>query len=107
MAFTSYHNINTATDGVNVELISNGENINSLKSILLTNIDSAAITASLYIQDSSTSTKYYFLYNTSLPVGASLLLDDNILNFDNSFSGYSLNLTMGSASDLINVLIKR
>ena len=107
MAFTPYHNINTATDGVNVELISNGENINSLKSILLTNIDSAAITASLYIQDSSTSTKYYFLYNTSLPVGASLLLDDNILNFDNSFSGYSLNLTMGSASDLINVLIKR
>jgi len=107
MAFTPYHNINTATDGVNVELIPNGENINSLKSILLTNIDSAAITASLYIQDSSTSTKYYFLYNTSLPVGASLLLDGNILNFDNSFSGYSLNLAMGSASDLINVLIKR
>ena len=107
MAFTPYHNINTATDGVNVELIPNGENINSLKSILLTNIDSAAITASLYIQDSSTGTKYYFLYNTSLPVGASLLLDSDILNFDNSFSGYSLNLAMGSASDLINVLIKR
>ena len=108
MAFTPYHNINTATDGVNVELIPNGENINSLKSILLTNIDSAAITASLYIQDSSTSTKYYFLYNTSLPVGASLLLDSNdMLGFNNSLSGYSLNLTMGSTSDLISVLIKR
>jgi len=107
MAFTAYHNINTATDGVNVELIANGENISNLKSILLTNIDSAAITASLYIQDSSTGTKYYFLYSTSLPVGASLLLDNDMLKFDNSFSGYSLNLTMGSTSDLINVLIKR
>ena len=108
MAFTAYHNINTATDGVNVELIPLGENISSIKSILLTNIDSAAITADLYIQGSSSDTKYYFLYNTSLPVGASLLLDSNdMLGFNNSLSGYSLNLTMGSASDLINVLIKR
>ena len=107
MAFSAYHNINTATDGINVELIAAGENISNLKSILLTNIDSADITASLYIQDSSTGTKYYFLYSTSLPVGASLLLDNDMLKFDNSFSGHSLNLTMGSTSDLINVLIKR
>jgi len=106
MAFTAYHNINTATDGINIELIAAGENINSIKSILLTNIDSAAITASLYIQDSS-DVKYYFLNSTSLPLGASLLLDNDILKFDNSFSGHSLNLTMGSTSDLINVLIKR
>jgi len=108
MAFTPYHNINTATDGVNVELIPLGENISSIKSILLTNIDSAAITADLYIQGSSSDTKYYFLYNTSLPVGASLLLDSNdMLGFNNSLSGYSLNLTMGSTSDLISILIKR
>ena len=108
MAFTAYHNINTATDGINVELIPLGENISSIKSILLTNIDSAAITADLYIQGSSSDTKYYFLYNTSLPVGASLLLDSNdMLGFNNSLSGYSLNLTMGSASDLISILIKR
>ena len=108
MAFTAYHNINTATDGVNIQLIAVGENTNSIKSILLTNIDNAAITADLYIQDSSTDTKYYFLYNTSLPVGASLLLDSNdMLGFDNSLSGYSLDLTMGSTSDLISILIKR
>ena len=108
MAFTPYHSINTATDGVNIELIPFGENTSSIKSILLTNVDSAAITASLYIQDSSTDTKYYFLYGTSLPVGASLLLDSNdMLAFNNSLSGYSLNLTMGSTSDLINVLIKK
>tara|TARA_R100001244_G_scaffold113725_1_gene84217 strand:+ start:223 stop:549 length:327 start_codon:yes stop_codon:yes gene_type:complete len=108
MAFTAHHNINTATDGVNIRLIDVGENANNIKSILLTNIDNAAITASLYIQDSSTDTKYYFLYGTSLPVGASLLLDnDDMLSFNNNLSGYSLNLTMGSTSDLINVLIKK
>ena len=108
MAFKAYHNINTATDGVDVELIPVGDNADSIKSILLTNIDSAAITASLYIQDSSTGDKHYMLYGTSLPVGASLLLDsDDMLGFNNSLSGYSLNISMGSATDLVNVLIRK
>ena len=107
MAFTAFHNINTATDGTDVQLINYGERV-SLKSLLLTNIDSAAITASLYLQDFSTGTKYYLLYEVSLPVGASLLLDsDDMLKFNNISTGFSLNLTMGSTSDLINVLIKR
>ena len=107
MAFTAFHNINTATDGTDIQLINYGERV-SLKSLLLTNIDSAAITASLYLQDFSTGTKYYLLYEVSLPVGASLLLDsDDMLKFNNSSTGFSLNLTMGSTSDLINVLIKK
>ena len=105
MAFTAFHNINTATDGTDVQLINYGERV-SLKSLLLTNIDSADITASLYLQDFSTGTKYYLLYEVSLPVGASLLLDsDDMLKFNNSSTGFSLNLTMGSTSDLINVLM--
>ena len=108
MAFTAFHNINTANDGTEVQLVDYGDNANSVKSILLTNIDNAAITASLYLQDFTTGTKYYILYSVSLPVGASLLLDsDDMLKFNNSSEGYSLNLTMGSASDLINVLISR
>ena len=108
MAFTAFHNINTATDGVETQLIAYGEKANNVKSVLLTNIDNAAITASLYLQDFATGTKYYILYSVSLPVGASLLLDsDDMLKFNNSSTGYSLNLTMGSASDLINVLISR
>ena len=106
MAFTAFHNINTATDGVDIQLINYGENASNIKSILLTNIDNAAITASLYLQDFSTGTKYYLLYEVSLPVGASLLLDsDDMLKFNNSSTGFSLNLTMGSTSDLINVLM--
>jgi|TARA_Y100000401_G_scaffold58497_1_gene46321 hypothetical protein len=108
MAFTAFHNINTATDGVDIQLINYGENASNIKSILLTNIDNAAITASLYLQDFSTGTKYYLLYEVSLPVGASLLLDnDDMLKFNNNSTGYSLNLTMGSASDLINILISK
>ena len=61
MAFTAFHNINTATDGVDIQLINYGENASNIKSILLTNIDNAAITASLYLQDFSTGTKYYLL----------------------------------------------
>ena len=105
MAFTAFHSINSATDGTDIQLINYGERV-SLKSLLLTNIDSAAITASLYLQDFSTGTKYYLLYEVSLPVGASLLLDsDDMLKFNNSSTGFSLNLTMGSTSDLINVLM--
>ena len=105
MAFTAFHNINTANDGIDIQLINYGERV-SLKSLLLTNIDNAAITASLYLQDFSTGTKYYLLYEVSLPVGASLLLDsDDMLKFNNSSTGFSLNLTMGSTSDLINVLM--
>ena len=105
MAFTAFHNINTATDGTDIQLINYGERV-SLKSLLLTNIDNAALTASLYLQDFTTGTKYYLLYQVSLPVGASLLLDsDDMLKFNNSSTGFSLNLTMGSASDLINVLM--
>ena len=108
MAFTPFHNINTATDGTEIQLVPYGEKASNIKSVLLTNIDDAAITASLYLQDFATGTKYYILYGVSLPVGASLLLDsDDMLKFNNSSSGYSLNLTMGSTSDLINVLINR
>ena len=108
MAFTAFHNISSATDGVEVELVPVGEGASDLKSILLTNVDTAAITVDLFIQDASTNTKYHLLYNVSLPLGASLLLDDSdMLSFNNRPGGYSLNLKMGSTSDLINVLIKK
>ena len=108
MAFTPFHNINSATDGQEVELIAVGDNASSVKSILLTNVDSAAITVDLFIQDSSTNTRYHLLYNVSLPVGASLLLDnDDMLAFNNSSTGYSLNLGTGTTSDKVDVLIKK
>tara|TARA_X000001382_G_scaffold25189_1_gene15780 strand:+ start:493 stop:819 length:327 start_codon:yes stop_codon:yes gene_type:complete len=108
MAFTALHNISSATDGEEVELIAAGDNASNIKSILLTNVDTAAITVDLYIYDASTDTRYHLLFGTSLPVGASLLLDSNdMLAFNNSVNSFSLNIKLGSTSDLINVLIKR
>ena len=108
MAFTAFHNINSATDGDEVELVAVGDNANNIKSILLTNVDTAAITVDLFIQEASTNTRYHILFGTSIPVGASLLLDNSdILSFNNKQGGFSLNLKLGSTSDLINVLIKR
>ena len=107
MAFKAHHSINTATDGVNIRLIETGENVNNIKSILLTNTDSSEITVKLYIQDSD-DVKYYLLHNVKIPVGASLLLDsDDMLSFNNTATGYSLNLTTATTSDLIDVLIKK
>ena len=108
MAFIPFHNINTATSGKEVQLVDYCDNASNIKSILLTNIDTDAVTASLYLQDFATGTKYYIIYGVSLPVGTSLLLDsDDMLKFNNGPEGYSLNLTMGSTSDLINVLISK
>ena len=108
MAFTALHNISSATDGEEVELIAAGDNASNIKSILLTNVDTAAITVDLYIYDASTDTRYHLLFGTSLPVGASLLPDSNdMLAFNNSVNSFSLNIKLGSTSDLINVLIKR
>tara|TARA_Y100000401_G_C8324989_1_gene227643 strand:+ start:248 stop:574 length:327 start_codon:yes stop_codon:yes gene_type:complete len=108
MAFTAFHNINSATDGQEIELVEPGDNASNIKSIVLTNIDTAAITASLFIYDSDTNTKYYLLYEVSLPLGATLLLDnEKMLSFNNEFGGFGLRLELGSASDLINVLIKK
>ena len=107
MAFKRFHSINSATDGTEVELVAAGDTKSKITSVLLTNIDTADITASLYLLEQSTGTRYYIIYNVSLPVGASLLIDDkDVLDYDTAVNGYSLNLTLGSTSDLINVLIK-
>ena len=102
-----FYNI-TGSTGVTVELMAHGANSEGIKSILLTNIDTAAITVDLFIQEDLTNVRYHLLYNVSLPLGASLLLDSNdMLAFNNKSEGFSLNLKLGSTSDLINVLIKR
>jgi hypothetical protein len=107
MAFKAHHSINTAADGVNIRLIETGENVNNIKSILLTNTDSNEVQVDLYIQDSD-DVKYHLLYNMKIPIGVSLLLDsDDMLSFNNTSTGYSLNLTTNGATDLIDVLIKK
>jgi len=108
MAFVPFHSIDSSSDGTEIELIAAGENVSSVKSVLLTNTDDGDLNVSLYIQDSQTGNKYYMLYLVLLPQASSLLLDSNdMLAFNNSSTGYSLNLGTGTASDKVDVLIKK
>ena len=110
MSFTAYHNI-TGSTGVDIELIAPGENVGTIKSIMLTNTHvTADATVSLFIQDDPTAaaaSTFKIISTVAIPSDTSLLLDNNtVLSFDNSSSGYGLYLTVG-ASDTLDVLINR
>ena len=111
MAFTPYHNIvgDTARDNEIVAL--NDIPKKSIKAIQITNIHSSAVaTVDLYIYKDSTDTTadetYYYLKNYQISYRDYLILDNhNLLNFDNTSTGYSLHIDVG-ASDTVDVLIR-
>ena len=108
MAFTPYHNIAGST-GVDIELIAPGENIGSIKSIMITNTHATAdATVTLFIENDPTraaASIFKILSTVAIPSDTSLLLDNStVLSFDNSSDGYGLYLTVGS-SDTLDVMI--
>ena len=105
MAFTAYHNI-TGSSGVNVELIAPGEQVNTIKSILLANIHATAdATVTLFIQDdpSSGATSTYNIISTiAIPSDTALFLDQpSMFTFE---AKYGLYIRVGS-SDTVDVMI--
>ena len=112
MAFTPYHNIFGAT-AQETELVATGDlTRGGITAIQITNIDaSASATVSLYLYKGSTDTTpdetYYILHDVVMPYATSLLLEDsNILRFDNTSTGYSLHIEVGS-SDELDVIIRK
>tara|TARA_R100001244_G_scaffold124747_1_gene94632 strand:+ start:757 stop:1095 length:339 start_codon:yes stop_codon:yes gene_type:complete len=112
MAFTGYHNID-GSKGVHVELLAPGDNAGDVKSIMLANThasNDATVSlsvAKLSSSSISSSETYYILHTIAIPADTSLLLDNSdILTFNNSVSGYSLFITVGS-SDTVDVVIKK
>lgn len=110
MAFKPYHNI-TGSTGVHVELIAPGDNAGNVNSITLANVhasNDATVSLSIVKLSSSSSLNtgetYYFLHTVAIPADSSLLLDGSFLKFDNSISGYSMFITVGS-SDTVDVVI--
>ena len=88
---------NRTSKNVTTVLVTRGDNIKNINSILITNSnDSTAVDIDLYIQDTSNNT-FHLLKNTLIPVGVSLALTDNV-KFNNSSTGYSLiaNVIAGS-----------
>lgn len=108
MAFTAYHNI-TGSTGVDVELIAPGENVGTIKSIVIANTHATAdATVTLFIEDDPTAAAasiFKILSTVAIPSDTSLILDNSsVLSFDNSNAGYGLYLTVGS-SDTLDVMI--
>lgn len=111
MAFTPYHNV-LGTNGVHTELLAPGDNAGNISSIMLTNVHATAdATVSLSIAKLSSSSglnaseTYYLLSTVAIPSDTSLLLDNSgFLKFDNSISGFSMFITVGS-SDTVDVAI--
>ena len=108
MAFTAYHNI-TGSTGVDVELIAPGENVGTIKSIMVTNTHATAdATVTLFIENDPTAAAasiFKILSTVAIPSDTSLLLDNSsVLSFDNSASGYGLYVTIGS-SDTLDIMI--
>jgi hypothetical protein len=77
----------------------------NVKSVLLVNVhDSAAATITLFVQNdptSGTTNTYEITHGISVPSGASLFLDNNIVNLPD---GYGLYITV-AANDLVDVTI--
>ena len=95
--------LNGVATGVDMELVSSGSGLNNINSILITNTHgSAAVTVSLFIQDTPTeaaSSIFYIIKNVSIPTGSSLLLSDEFIPmFSNDIFG--LHLTVGSTDTL-------
>ena len=110
MAFTAYHNL-TGASGVYPELLAPGDNVNSIKSILIANTHATATAeVALFIQDDpedGVTSTFYLFKKVSIPSGVSLLLDDSsMLSFDNSSDGYGLYMNIQSG-DTVDVFINR
>jgi len=108
MAFTEYHNI-TGSTGVDVELIAPGENVGTIKSIMIANTHATAdATVTLFIEDdpaAAAASVFKILSTIAIPSDTSLLLDNSsVLSFDNSANGYGLYVTVGS-SDTLDIMI--
>ncbi len=108
MALTRYHNIIGSTQAT-VSLIGIGSRVDTINSIMITNVHASdEATVSLFLQDSpvdSAPSSFYIIHEVAIPSSASLLLDDkDLLSFNNSASGFGLQITVGS-SDTVDVII--
>jgi len=109
MALKKRYNI-TGSTGVTTELIAPGSKVNSLGSILVTNVHASnAATITLFVEDAPTasaSRNFKIINAVSLPSGTSLILDEpSVLQFDNTAStSFGLYITVG-ASDTVDVTL--
>ena len=101
---TTHHNI---SGELTQELLAVGDNVN-VTSISLVNIHaSTTCTVDLYIEKQLTG-KFYLMKSLQLPVGSTLILEDNDVKFSNKAGQFGLyiKLTQGaSETPTVDVII--
>ena len=101
---TKHHNI---SGELTQELLAAGEGV-SVKSISLANTNaSITCTVDMYIEKQLTG-KFYIIKSLQLPVGATLILEDNDVRFSNKIGQFGLfiKLTKGaSETPTVDVII--
>tara|TARA_R110002012_G_scaffold90101_1_gene220445 strand:+ start:1269 stop:1592 length:324 start_codon:yes stop_codon:yes gene_type:complete len=107
MAAVLQHNITTT---LTQNLLAAGDNVNSIKSITLANVDSSNdAEVDLFLNKGDDS--FYILKNVSIPNKNTLVLgpEDNI-SFNNSSNGFSMRIQVDNgsgAATAVDVIIKR
>ena len=104
-----YKKITSETTDTLIE--KDGQRGGGISKILIANYsDSNNVTIDVFLEDAAASAstdasnnKYYFVNKMVLPVGVSLVLDDN-LSFD--VSKYNLRLTTVGTAPLVSLIIK-
>ena len=100
----SYHNI---SGELTQELLAVGDGVDVRRVSLTNTNNSTHCNVDLYIAKKLTG-KFYFLKNTLLPVGATLMIEDNDLRFNNNVNEFGLfvKLTKGaSETPTVDVII--
>jgi hypothetical protein len=89
--------VNKITSATAVEIINIGEKTRSLNSMTLANVHSADVTAQVYLENAATI-KYYIIKDVVIPVGATLKLEADELDYPNNL--YNLYVKVGGSTDL-------
>ena len=106
MAITRYHNIDGSSKSI-VELIPPLGGANSIKSIVITTLTTSGTPeVELFIQKpTATGTdKFRIVSGVKVPIGSSLVLDNNMFHIKNEFGLYIKLDTNSTADVLLNVI---
>ena len=88
---------NKITSATAVEIVDINTKTQRLSSMTLANVHSADVTAQVYLQN-ATPTIYYIIKDVVIPVGATLKIEADELDFDSNV--FNLYVKVGGSTDL-------
>tara|TARA_R100001163_G_scaffold63685_1_gene56145 strand:+ start:93 stop:398 length:306 start_codon:yes stop_codon:yes gene_type:complete len=99
---TLKHNI---TGQITQELLAAGDGID-ISSITLANAHASdSVNVSLYIEKQNFG-RFFLVKSLKIPYGVSVVLDSDLVNFENNKAGFGLYIQLSAASSAVDVIIK-